>query len=845
MLSLAMIVASGFAGLGYQIVWTQQSASWLGHEAAAVLAVVAAFFGGIALGSFAFAKRIDRSAHPAWWYAACETAIGVWSVLLALLLPRIAPIMLDLIGPQPSHVWHGFIAFTGTFVLLAPATIAMGVTLPAIERLLAFMQHSNMRIARLYAGNTSGAVLGVLASAFFLIPTLGLQNTANLCALLNLSCAAAALALFPRSTVTATQVSRVAREPLLWLLAATGFLGIGYEVVVIRVLTQVAENTVYTFALALAVYLLGTSCGAWLYGRGPVDGNGALRRDRLLQLVGTTSLLAVALLSVAEPIRTFVLNVLGSNMTAALLAEVALALVAFLLPTMAMGALFSHVSAQLRHKHVTFGRALGWNTCGAALAPPFFGVLLMPTLGSTASLLLIVASYALLVSITAWARRSQWMLAAAICACVLWFPSLAFIRVPENGRIVSRVEGTLATVSVIEDGDGVARLHINNRQQEGSSATAFSDTRQALLPLLLHAAPKRALFLGMGTGTTALAATLDRSLQVDVVELLPEVVSASEHFMRPLASNFDRSRLHVMNGDARRFVRTTPERYDVVISDNFHPARSGSGALYTVEHFSAIRARLSDRGLFCQWLPLHQLDLPTLRSIVKSYLSIFPTAGAILATNSLDTPVIGLIARNNDAVFELDAAKARLQSLDAAAQFGIEDEFALLGSFIADPGALKQFADDAALNTDDHPVVIYSAPRATYAPASLPRDRLLELIETLHVDADTIVSGGSASALSRLRAYWSARNRFIEVGRKVQATSDVQRMLAQVREPLLHVLRMSPDFRPAYDPLLQMAGALARTDLPQANALLTELQRVQPARTEAAQMLEELMAWSR
>ena len=32
------------------------------------------------------------------------------------------------------------------------------------------------------------------------------------------------------------------------MLAATGLLGIGYEVLVVRVLSQVAENTVYTFA---------------------------------------------------------------------------------------------------------------------------------------------------------------------------------------------------------------------------------------------------------------------------------------------------------------------------------------------------------------------------------------------------------------------------------------------------------------------------------------------------------------------------------------------------------------------------------------------------------------------
>ncbi len=62
-------------------------------------------------------------------------------------------------------------------------------------------------------------------------------------------------------------------------------------------------------------------------------------------------------------------------------------------------------------------------------------------------------------------------------------------------------------------------------------------------------------------------------------------------------------------------------------------------------------------------------------------------------------------------------------------------------------------------------------------------------------------------------------------------------MLAQVREPLLSVLRISPEFRPAYDPLLAMARALARSDASSARSLLGELQRLQPARSEATRLL--------
>jgi spermidine synthase len=179
--------------------------------------------------------------------------------------------------------------------------------------------------------------------------------------------------------------------------------------------------------------------------------------------------------------------------------------------------------------------------------------------------------------------------------------------------------------------------------------------------------------------------------------------------------------------------------------------------------------------------------------------------------------------------------------LPGPAEFGIADDLALLGSFIAGSTALKRFAGDAALNTDDRLVVAYRAPRITYAPDSRPRDRLIAFLREVDIRPEELLAAPYDEAWApRLAAYWAARNRFIEAGRDVQPTPDVQRMLAQVREPLLSVLRTSPDFRPAYDPLLRMATALAPVDVAAARSLLNDLQRAQPARPEAAQALREL-----
>lgn len=827
---LGLMLASGFAGLGYQLVWTQQCATWLGHEIAAVLAVVAAFFGGLALGAWGLGPRIERSAAPQRWYAGCELVIGAWSLVIALAIDGYGASLLQAIGPEPGVLRQWGFAFGGTFVLLLPATAAMGATLAAMERLCRIAAQETRTVASLYAANTFGAVLGVLAVAFWLAPALGYARTGLICAAINFGCAMAALLLFGSSASPGVSGERAgvrgeadALPRILWPLALSGLLGIGYEVLVVRVLAQVSEGTVYTVALLLAVYLLAAAAGAAIYARADAKRAGAC----LPTITACACLIGATSLWFAARIKLALLGVLPPGMSSALVAEAALATVAFAVPSACMGALFAHLAACAVAQGTGLGRALAANTLGAASAPPLFGVVLFPLLGPKFALLLVALGYLLL---------SKRRLVAAVPALAALgiasaAPDLAFVDVPPGGRVLRYADGVMASVSVVEDADGVSRLRIDNRQQEGSSATRRVDSRQGLLPLLLHPAPRTALFLGLGTGVTArAAASMQPQVRIDAVELVPEVIAASLMFAPDPAQG--PATLRVLAADARRYVRTTPRRYDVIVSDNFHPARSGSAALYTVEHFEAVRARLAGGGLFCQWLPLHQMDLATLRLIVASFLRVFPDGAAVLASNSLETPVIGLVGGGGGARLALPVAQARVHHAGLA-PIGFEDGFALLGSYVAGPAALARFAAGAPLNTDDHPRVAWRAPRITYAPRDeRPRDRLIALLDAGWQPRDLVGTREPPEDTRRLAAYWQARDLFLRAGRDVQVSSDPARMLAQIEAPLLEVLRISADFRPASDPLRQLAGALSRRDPERARALFDRLARLQPARAQ-------------
>jgi spermidine synthase len=337
------------------------------------------------------------------------------------------------------------------------------------------------------------------------------------------------------------------------------------------------------------------------------------------------------------------------------------------------------------------------------------------------------------------------------------------------------------------------------------------------------------LFLGYGTGYTANAAALDPKVKVKAVELLPEVIEAAGIFALKAGAPASASPVSTVAADARRYVQSTTDRYDVIVADLFHPARNGAGSLYTVEHFSAVRSRLEPGGLFCQWLALHQMDIETLRSIVAAFVQVYPNAVAVLASNSLDTPVLGLISRPDQSNWQIETVGSRMSAMsprmaNALKRAKLDDEFAVLGSIVAGPLALKEFVRDATVNTDDRPVVTHRAPWVSYSPQEAPRNRLATLMQRLAPHATDVLGHGQTADASRLEAYWAARANYLAFGMAVRPNPDPLVMLEQLRLPLIGMVTTSPDFRPASEPLLALAEAVRETDPKLSAQVKSELQ---------------------
>ena len=749
---------------------------------AGVMGVVGAFFLGLAIGAWAFDRAIARSARPGLWYVGLELVIAAWAIVCLALIPQVDEIAAAMLGRDPSALWHGALATLVPALMLLPATVAMGATLPAMDRFAAARVQGegdgHQRIVGgLYAANTIGAMVGTIAITFWVLPKLGFRGTTILLAVLNLGCAGGALALGARAVASvrgdevptqsepSAEASSLTQGRLLLTLFVTGFLGIAYETLGIRMLTQVLENTVYTFAVVLSVYLGGTAVGAALYQRflksRPIESV----YGPLLAGLSVACLIGIGTMDFARDLHGALGDERGFGR--AILSEAILAALVFLAPTVVMGATFAALAQALRTAKGGLGKALAINTLGSSLAPSAAGWLLAPVLGLKVAIVSVALGYGALA--VRRAGSMAWPIMGLLALGWIGTSDLGLVDVDEGDRIVERMDGIMASVTVTQKSNGVRTLRVDNHFRMGGTQSSFLERRQGMVPLLVHPDPKRALFLGLGSGTTLSAATFFEGLEADGVELVPEVLEALRYFSQVNADVFDHPQVELTSADARRFVRASPDEYDVIVADLFQPARDGAGALYTVEHFAAVADSLREGGVFCQWLPLFQMEEAVAATIVRSFLEVFPHADAYIGAFNTQTPALGLLGSLNELRIDPMDLEVRMKAPRLGEELtvlALDDIFDLLGSRVASREQLLAFAGQGPLNTDDLPIVMFTAPGYVYRERAAGSETLAPFLDLEPAPAaDRLIAAPGESVPTelpgRIEDYVRARDAFI------------------------------------------------------------------------------------
>jgi len=309
------------------------------------------------------------------------------------------------------------------------------------------------------------------------------------------------------------------------------------------------------------------------------------------------------------------------------------------------------------------GRMWGWllavNGVGGLVGATSANSLLLPYLGLHQAFFAVAAAYLMLAGGLARAaglQRRTFLAAGLTLLLALAVEVSSVRRLPlmtpgANYDVVDVRCGPEGVVAVV---DQVApprartwqrSIVQSNRFQLGSLGARHSERRKMLLPLLLHRSPRRVAVIGLATGITAGAALdVDAVQSVDAVEISPLIARAAQRFFTAANRHFGASpRAHVVIEDGRTFLAASPDRYDVIVGDLFRPWVMGTGRLYSVEHFRSVRRALRRGGLFCQWLPMYQLDRAEFEAVLTTFLQVFPRADLIRGSFRSTVPAIGLV----------------------------------------------------------------------------------------------------------------------------------------------------------------------------------------------------------
>ena len=763
---------SGAAGLVYQVVWTRLLTLVFGGTVYAISTVLAAFMGGLALGSLAFGRWADRSnKNPLLIYAWLEFLIGVYCLTtpwsLGFLRNFYAQVAIHFDG---SPFLFGLFRLVLVSVVLVPPTIAMGATFPILCLYYTeSLGHLGARVGRLYSANTWGAVLGTFLAGFVLVPYLGVRAALFTGVLLNTLVAGLVYLVYKfreagvESAESADQVtpSQAEAEPkghgiILAGFACSGMFALSYEIVWTRVLQMTIGTTVYVFSTMLIAFLVGIALGSAVASKWADKLKRRLLAFGLLEItIGLITLPVLWALTRAPLIFLSMYSLFEQSFLGYTLATLAVSCIVLIPQALLFGATFPLVSKLVTDEMSRLGSSIGYayfvNTVGSIAGSLLTGFLLIPFLGTEKTLLVLASGAVVLGSIlvafsevTSSKRLTYSLGALGILAAALFFrepwdpvlmssglyskPNLIrqlgkekFLQALSQMKILYMKEGVNAHVSVVE-GRGQRAIRINGKVVATTTAIDMANQMAlAHIPMLLDKDPQKTMIVGLGAGVTAGHLAAHKPKTLDIVEIEPAVLGASKVLSDINHSPWEQEGVNLVYADGRNFVLAGEPGYDVITSDPIHPYAQGAGSLYTVEHFRNCAKLLKEDGVMAQWLPLYGMSEEDSKSIVASFCEVFPHASYWVAPNpesqatfKRDAILIGTKTPLEIDIEDLTERLRRPELAELMKPYGWDDPVSFVSGFLMEDDALRAYASDAVLNTDDNPVIEYGAPKGLF-----------------------------------------------------------------------------------------------------------------------------------
>lgn len=624
MVLIILYLFSGVASIAYEILWTRMLSLQFGVSIFGVVATVTAFMMGLGLGSLAGSRWLTRIASPLRVFAVLEMAVAIFAFVMPQLFHVYSDGLSQLAPMMAYGEWMGLQFVSVVIALMLPA-LAMGAGFPMV---LAAIEKTSVGLAGLYGMNALGGAVGALLP-LALLPLLGWLAATQLVASLGFFVGVTALLLSYRYKFKVGIVDNAAGlrvPPVRWLLlyAGIGAAALILEISWTRFFGMILLRTEYVLAIILAVFLIGIGAGS-LLARHLFH---ALWFSLLPVIAATFAIMSLLLLS---PVSAWVEAEKFSSLANALVSQ-GIAIAVLTLPvTLVLGAWLPLLSKRLDAGDHSGAWLYGANSLGAGLGSLLAGFVLIPALGSSATIVL--AAIMLLVLGLSWApHRQAWMglVVLLLMAIPAWqMPAVATLmpKAHANASDIYIYEDAVSITHVVEQANGQRQLLADlHRMDASSEPTAVAvQKNQAILPLLLHPEPRSVLFLGLGTAISAAGSLPFPGLERTAVELSRGAINAARDYFA-VVNDGVMERMEVVRDDARHYLLSSNKHYDVIIGDLFHPDLVGRSALLSVQQFQRVQRHLAPGGIYVQWLALNQFDIRNLKVVLRTFRKVFPDA---------------------------------------------------------------------------------------------------------------------------------------------------------------------------------------------------------------------------